>query len=67
MKYSKYDLYLSDFGPMILILKLDPDMVKMYKQTKSEVPSLCGSELWPEQTDTQTQTRHEIPCRIREW
>ena len=52
-KYDKntFDL---DLDPMTFILELDPDMVKIYLYTKSEVPKYSNSKLLPEQTDTQT-------------
>ena len=45
--------YSFDLDPMILVLKLDLDMVKMYLHTKIEVPSYSSSKVvaW---TDRQT-------------
>ena len=31
-----------DLDPITLILKLDPDMVNMYLDTRIEIPSFCG-------------------------
>ena len=41
MFYS-FDL---DLDPMILVLKLDLDMIKMYLCTKNEVPTYSGSKV----------------------
>ena len=34
-----------DLDPMTLILKLDPDMVKMYLYAEDEVPSYSSSKV----------------------
>ena len=53
MAKNTFDL---DHDPMILILKLDLDMVKMYLYNEDEVPSYSSSKViaW---TDTQTDTQ----------
>ena len=42
MKYYSFDLNLDK---MILVLKLDLDIVKMYVCTKNEVPTFSGSKV----------------------
>ena len=56
MKFYSFDL---DHDPMTLILKLDPDMVKMYLHTENKVRSWGSSNViaWTDrQTRRQTQT-----------
>ena len=45
-KISKYDIDLFDLDPMILILKFDPYVIKMYLDTENEIPSYSGSNDW---------------------
>ena len=49
MKFHFFDL---DLDPMILVLKLDLDIIKMYLCTENEVPSFSGSKVADTQTDS---------------